>query len=477
MTKKFILAFTSVVLIPILIMVWITRQTTASEVRAFMFPGGMVSREELIRILAEYYQAQGSWSGVETLFATGGRRWRHEWQWGQWVMPAGSGMMHGMMGRMNQRLQIADEEGRVVYDSLNQNIGTKWSAEYLRFVDAIRVENRTVGYLAVEGGMIFSYADERQLLARLNRAAIVAAVTAGGIGLVVAILLSYSLGRPIRELTQAAAQIRSGNLSQRVRVRSQDEIGILAATFNQMADALEKAEQARQRMTADIAHELRNPLAVQRAHLEAMIDGVYPLSIENLQIALEQNQLLLRLVEDLRTLALAESGHLPLDKTTVNVAELIARIGEMFHAQAMERQIRLSLPDWSKDNFSSLEVLGDPMRLEQILGNLLSNALRYTPAGGEIAIGLEKTREQVKIMVKDSGPGIPEKDLPHIFERFYRADRSRSRAEGGSGLGLTIARNLAVAHGGWLEAMNSPRGGAIFILSLPTKRKEDAVSS
>ena len=465
MTRKFIVAFAIIVFVSVASVVWIARQSTASEVRAFMFPGGMVSRDEMLQTLGEFYQTHQSWSEVDSLFTrgSGGRGFGRQNRGG---MQGPNGMMHGMM--MNQRIQVADENGLVVYDSANQqNVGSKWTTDSFALADEIRVGNQTVGYLLIKGGMMFSRADESRLMQRLNRAAIVAAAIGGGLGLLAAVFLSISLGRPIQELTQAARQIRAGNLSQRVKVHKGDEIGLLAETFNQMAEALEKAEQTRRTMTADIAHELRNPLAVQRAHLEALIDGVYPLSGASLQTILEQNQLLTRLVEDLRTLALAESGQLSLEKTVVGVQELITRISATFQAQATERQICLSLPDWSKDGIAFLEVSGDPMRLEQILGNLLSNALRYTPTGGEIKISVEDAGEQVKIMVMDSGPGIPEADLPYIFERFYRADRSRSRAEGGSGLGLTIARNLAVAHGGWLEAANSPQGGAVFTLTLP----------
>lgn len=464
MIRKFSFAFVGIIAITILAMVYVARQTTANEVRAFMFPGGMVSREELIQALAAYYRQQGSWEGVETLFtrSAGGRGFG--WQnWGG--TPGGGGMMHGMM--MNQHLQVADAQGNVVYDSWGQSLATTLPKGALAMADPIRLGNQIVGYLRIEGGMNFNRADESRLVARLNRAAILAAAIAGGIGLVFAILLSYSLGRPLRALTHAAAQIRAGNLSQRVEVKGKDEIALLAETFNQMAASLEKAEQMRRTMTADIAHELRNPLAVQRAHLEALIDGVYPLTVENLQIVLEQNQLLARLVEDLRTLALAESGHLTLEKTPVRVAEFINRLGETFRPQAAERQIQLGLPAASDPNAEHLQVMGDPLRLEQILGNLISNALRYTPAGGSVEIGVEDLGDRVKVSVRDSGPGIPEADLPYIFERFYRADRSRSRSEGGSGLGLAIARNLAIAHGGWLEAANAPQGGAIFTLILP----------
>ncbi|GAB4473675.1 MAG: ATP-binding protein [Anaerolineales bacterium] len=466
MTKKFFLAFTVIVLISLASMIWIVRQSTANEIRAFMFPGGMVSREEMVQSLAEYFQLQGSWDGVETIFTRGAGGRGFGWQ-NRGGMQGGTGMMHGMM--MDQRIQVVDAEGFIVYDSLNQSAGTQFSKELQPLADEIKVGNQIVGYVYVEGGMIFSRADESRLVQRLNRAAMIAAAIGGGISLLVAIFLSYSLGRPIRELTQAAIQIRSGNLSQRVPVRSRDEIGILAETFNQMADALEKAEQTRRTMTADIAHELRNPLAVQRANLEALIDGVYPLSAENLQTVLEQNILLSRLVDDLRTLALAESGQLSLEKTNVDIIEILIRVAETFRPQAEERNILLILPPQQSNSPS---VYADPMRMEQILGNLLSNALRYTPPYGTIEIGFVESSEQVKITVKDSGPGIPEQDLPHIFERFYRADRSRSRLEGGSGLGLAIARNLAIAHGGWLEAANAPQGGAIFTLTLPKAKDE-----
>ncbi len=464
MTKKFILAFGAIVLITVGVMVWIARLSSANEVRAFMFPGGMVSQEEMIQNLAEYYRLQGSWNDVDTILRGSSGGQRYGWQ-NRGGMHGSGGMMHGMM--MNQRIQIADGQGKVVYDSLNQSIGEQWSADTLALAEVIRMDGQTVGYLMIQGGTMFSRADERRLVEKLNRAALIAGTISGAIGLLLAIFLSFNLMRPIRELTQGAAQIRAGNLAKRVKVYGKDEIGILSETFNRMADSLERAEQTRKTMTADIAHELRNPLAVQRAHLEAMIDGIYPLSVENLQTVLEQNQLLTRLVEDLRTLALAESGQLSLEVAPVNLVELIHRVSDSFQATAAERQIHLILPETSKEDFGSWVVQGDAMRLEQILANLLSNALRYTPPQGKVEISLENVGNQEKIAVKDSGPGIAEADMPYVFERFYRADRSRSRTEGGTGLGLAIARNLAVAHNGWLEAANSPEGGAVFTLTLP----------
>ena len=216
-------------------------------------------------------------------------------------------------------------------------------------------------------------------------------------------------------------------------------------------------------MTADIAHELRNPLAVQRANLEALQDGIYPPTPENLEPILAQNRLLTRLVEDLQTLALADAGELALERTSADFPALVKRAVDRFQTQARVNRIdlKVSLPQ----DCPNIDL--DPGRVEQILGNLLSNALRYTPGGGSIEIRVDCSREEVRLTVHDSGPGIPQEAFPHIFERFYRADKGRSRTEGGSGLGLAIARQLARAHGGDLAAENHPQGGAIFTLALP----------
>ena len=249
-----------------------------------------------------------------------------------------------------------------------------------------------------------------------------------------------------------------------MEIRSDDELARLGHAFNQMADSLQQAEESRRVMTADIAHELRTPLAVQRANLEALQDGVYPLSVENLAPIVEQNHLLIHLVDDLRTLALSDSGQIRLELTPTDLTALAARVVEQFRPQAASQQVSLTLtpPDEPLPPLSL-----DPIRVEQLLANLLSNALRYTPIGGIINVAITTLPKAVQLTVHDSGPGIPEEALPFIFDRFYRADKSRSRSEGGSGLGLAIARNLARAHGGDLTATNHASGGALFTLHLP----------
>ena len=219
-------------------------------------------------------------------------------------------------------------------------------------------------------------------------------------------------------------------------------------------------------MTADIAHELRTPLAVQRAHLEALQDGIYPLSAQNLQPVLDQNETLTRLVEDLRTLALADAGELSLERTWVDLLELVKRVLARFQAAAAERSVALLLES-PQTAAGCMEVWGDPLRLEQILNNLLSNAIRYTPAQKPVHISVICQSDLVEVAMHDSGPGISPEILPHIFERFYRADPARSREEGGTGLGLSIARQLAMAQDGTLTASNHPQGGSVFTLRMP----------
>ncbi|MCD4671774.1 MAG: hypothetical protein K8R77_03835 [Anaerolineaceae bacterium] len=217
-------------------------------------------------------------------------------------------------------------------------------------------------------------------------------------------------------------------------------------------------------MTADIAHELRTPLAVQRASLEALQDGIYELKPENLTPLLEQNRLLTRLVEDLRTLALAEAGQLDLQRTPSDLAKLCTGLAQRFQAPAAQQNtaIRINLAEVCSP------VMVDQQRIEQILTNLLQNALRYTPSGGTIQLTMTCENEYQTIQVHDSGPGIPEDALPNLFKRFYRVDSARSREKGGTGLGLAIARQLAEAHNGTLTAANHPDGSAIFTLRLPS---------
>lgn len=455
MRVRLILSFVGIVIFSIVTVVVLARQGSAAEVRTFMYRGGMVDLNVLVEELQDYYRQHGSWEGAASLLP-GGAAGGH----GQGMGPGGPANQGGMM---RQRFRLADAQGRLISDTAGTSAGQLTASELQQAVP-LRVGLQTVGYLLTEGGMGFTYVEERFLVGRLSRAAVTAGLLAGGLSLLLALALSFILLRPVRQLTQAAARLGQGDLSVRVPVSGEDELAVLGRTFNQMADSLQKAEEARRAMTADIAHELRNPLAVQRASLEALQDGIYPLTAENLQPILEQNLLLSRLVDDLRTLALADAGQLTLERRPGDLAAFVEQVLERFQPQAARQQIQLL---FSRPEQALPSVAFDPLRLDQALSNLLSNAIRYTPAGGSIRLELSCQVETCRLTVHDSGPGIPEEALPYIFDRFYRADRARSRQEGGSGLGLAIARQLVEAHGGTLRAANHPQGGAIFTITLP----------
>lgn len=453
MRSRLLASFAIVLLVSIASVVMIARQTTAREVQAFMFRGSMIELDSLASDLEAYYESAGNWQGVESLLPHG--------------QSQGSGMGRQGAGMMNQRIRLADQGGQVLVDTSTSQPNTVLSAAERQSAVSLQVKGARIGYLLVESGTGMSANASGFLLARLNRAALISALIGGGIALLLALVLAERLARPMRELTQAARQMSKGDLSQRVPIEGKDELAGLGQAFNQMAGSLQQANQNRQAMTADIAHELRTPLSVQRAHLEAIQDGIYPTSPESLQPVLEQNLLLTRLVEDLRTLALADAGQLRLEVVPVEFLGLLDRIVERFQPQAKANGIDLSLIV-----SPALQVVGpilqvDPIRIEQILGNLFSNALRYLSQSGSIVVNVEPRGKTLAIQVRDSGPGIPPEALAHIFERFYRADTSRSRLEGGSGLGLAIARQLAEAHGGTLTAANALPNGAIFTLTLP----------
>jgi len=416
-----------------------------------MFRGGMVGMESLVNSLEQYYKVNGSWAGVDSLLASG-----------RGIRTAN---FNGPFHMMNQRLRIADASGFVIVDSSGLASRNKATSDELN--QAITLQDQAgqkIGYLLIQGGMPVQVGDEIPLINRIGDAAIKAGLIALVIALVLAIILAGQLLKPIQQLTRAAERMTAGDRSQLVKVSGNDEMATLGKSFNTMVDSLRKSEENRKAITADIAHELRTPLAVQRAHLEALQDGIYPLTTENLNPVIEQTALLSRLVEDLRTLALADAGELKLDKTSIDVYDLVDGVVNQFILTSRKNvQLKLEI---NKPSIHPM-VLGDSDRLVQILTNLLSNALHYTPQNGIIMVSVDLAEPLVKISIRDFGPGIQPEDLPNLFTRFYRIERSQDQVEESTGLGLSIARGLALAHGGDLKAANHPDGGAVFTLTLP----------
>ncbi len=455
MRLRLILSFALVVLVALAAVLLITRQGAVREVGRYMTRSAM-GLDAVAGALEQYYRDTGGWQGAEIIL--------QEWAWGQQRgMGQGQGMM---MGRPH--LRLADSAGNVLADTRMEPFGQLTRAERGAAIPLRGGDRAIAGYLLAEAGqgmMMGSGANEQYLLNRLLNAALVAGAISGALALLLALALSYGLLKPVRDLTRAASRMAGGDLSQRVPATTRDEIGALGRAFNQMAESLERAELNRRAMTADIAHELRTPVAVQRAHLEALQDGIYPLTVENLQPILDQTELLTRLVEDLRTLALADAGALRMERVSTDLSALAGRTVDRFRPDADTRQVQLVYNDQTGGSLPPVQV--DPGRIEQIINNLLTNALRHTPVDGSVAVTLCRKGENAVLSVADTGPGIPDEALPRIFERFYRADKARSRESGGAGLGLSIGRQLALAHGGDLTASNRAGSGAEFSLVLP----------
>ncbi|MCL4369361.1 MAG: ATP-binding protein [Chloroflexi bacterium] len=310
---------------------------------------------------------------------------------------------------------------------------------------------------------------ERAFLAGVNRALWLG----GAAAVVVAAVLSWQVSRqitsPLRRLTAAAGRIAGGDLSERVDIKGGDELEMLAAAFNHMADSLEKNEEVRGQLVADIAHELRTPLAILQANIEAMQDGVVEPTPKRLGTLHEETKLLARLVTDLRDLSLAEAGQLPLELGPVDLTAVVRRTVEAVRPLAKSRSI-----DVVEDLLTgSSLVRADAGRVEQVLRNLLDNALRYSEAGGKVSVAIEARPVRaggsptIAVIVSDEGPGISEDDLRHVFDRFYRVDPSRNRATGGSGIGLSLVKYLVEAQGGHAWAKSILGQGSEFGFALP----------
>jgi two-component system OmpR family sensor kinase/two-component system sensor histidine kinase BaeS len=270
---------------------------------------------------------------------------------------------------------------------------------------------------------------------------------------------------PLADVMSAAESLAEGDFSVRVQEKGDQEFVKLAKSFNNMAEELERAEVQRRNLTADVAHELRTPLHILQGNLEGALDGVYQASPEHFRSMLEETKLLQRLVEDLQTLSMAESGTLDFHFQTLKVKDLLIDVLSSFSGRAEERGIELIL-DYPEE-LEDLRLEGDWHRLDQVLGNLVVNALRYTPEGGEIDIRVEEENGKIRIYIQDSGEGIPLEDLPYVFDRFWKGDKSRSRSSGGSGLGLAIARQLVQVHGGTIQVESEAGQGTTFRVELP----------
>jgi two-component system, OmpR family, sensor histidine kinase BaeS len=335
--------------------------------------------------------------------------------------------------------------------------------------EPIVVDGETVGYVITTSNYPARDKLEEAYLNRINQMLLSATVGAVTLALLLSFLFARSLSKPLHEIASAIKSLAHGNLEQQVPVRSRDEVGQVAIAFNQMSVELAQANRLRRQMTADIAHELRTPLSVLVGYLESVREGLLKPNPERFKIIHEEARHLQVLVDDLRTLSLADAGELHLNEQWIAPEELISLTAAAFSHQAEQQHITLSVcpePD--------LPLLyADPDRLLQVLSNLVSNALRHTPDQGKITLTARKDAERVVLSIQDTGSGIEPEHLPHIFERFYRADASRHQNQNESGLGLAITKSFVEAHGGTISASSNPGEGTTITIQLPVKDDSD----
>jgi two-component system sensor histidine kinase BaeS len=320
-----------------------------------------------------------------------------------------------------------------------------------------------IGYVGFPEFVRPSNVNELRFLQQQTRTFATIAVLTIGVCMILALPFSRQLVRPVKRLSHAARALAAGRYDVRISAHSSDEIGQLSRDFNHLAQTLEKHEHARQQWMADIAHELRTPLAVMLANLEAIEDGVRRADAEQIKQLHGQVIQLTRVVNDLHELSMADIGALNYQMELVSLPGIVHNAVQMTRTSLEAAGIRVDERPPPVD----LKVLGDVNRLQQLFGNLLSNTLAYTDRGGQLRISITQQADRAVVDFEDSAPGVPESALPRLFDRLYRVDTSRSRAKGGSGLGLAICASIVEAHHGEISARHSPLGGLWIRVSIP----------
>ena len=421
--------------------------------------------------LAEFYDSNGGWAGVQ-------------------------GFVDRASFQSEREIVVRDANGDIVADSRNRRFrhdGRRWrtfsdhesddhhrplppptlftridsggvpvgsavvlTREHGRPIPVIPLDQATAGLEQVEPPL-------SRLADAVRKSLILAGIVGGAVGILLVLLLSRRALRSVGNLTSAARSLGAGDLSSRAEVTGNDEIAELGQAFNSMADALEDSERQRRAMVSDVAHELRTPLANIQGYIEALQDGLLEPDAATLDTVHQQAMHLNRLVDDLRLLAATEARELGLEPEPTTIGSIIERVAASFRPMADAGSVALAT-----DAAEPLPVLNiDRLRIEQVVGNLVDNAVRHTPPGGSVTIAAFQHNDGVRVVVADTGVGIPADALPHVFDRLYRADPSRGRTTGGTGLGLTIARQLVEAHGGTIWAESEAGAGSRFGFDLP----------
>jgi signal transduction histidine kinase len=404
----------------------------------FLTSSSSPALSDVANTLEAYYLGKGSWEGVEEVFVSSDRF---------------ESRNTGLLVDNNYHLILEGREDPAL------TIGSTYQVQDNDLVHPLTVRGQTVGYLVIQQSSI---ADRFMFVGAIFIPITIIMFFLAVFLVIVATLLIRRFVNPLADMIFAAREVADGKLDTRIPKKGPQDLQSLSESFNEMASSLERNDRERRDMLADIAHELRTPLSVIRGRLEGIVDGIYSENGPQVSMALEQTYLMQRLVDDLRLLTLVETRQLAFDKRDVNLTNIIHSIIDMFSAEAQEKRIALAFSEQS----GNLTAHIDPQRFEQVISNLVGNAIRYVPEGSKVWVSAWENEEGVNITVNDNGQGLPDEDLPYIFNRFWRKDKSRSRSTGGTGLGLAIARQLIEAQGGTIEARNLPEGGLQVLIVL-----------
>ncbi len=455
-TTRLILAFLLIGITVLALASGITYWLTARQFRQF---SSDQARNRFVADMAFYYQSHGSWDGVLEYYQL------RNASASPFTGPPGAPELTTHPSQPPPQtifFALVGQDGRVLIPSGQYTTGEVVPQAILSLGTAVTVDSVQVGTALVTGSPPPLGGPEQRYLVNTNLALLYAALVGLALALVLGVVLARALTHPIRDLTAAIHAMAAGDLNQRVAVRSADELGELAAAFNHMSADLDRLTQSRRQMTADIAHDLRNPLTVIGGYIESIREGVLKPTPSRLEAIQAEVRHLERLVDDLRTLSQAEAGELRLNREPVSLHQLLEAAAQSYRPLAEKQGIKLKT-DVPKD-VPELDI--DPDRMAQVLGNAITNSLRYTEPPGEITLRVSRDTHGVILTVSDTGKGISPEALPHVFDRFYRGDASRTRGEE-SGLGLAIAKSIVEAHGGEISAISAPGMGTTLKIALP----------
>lgn len=456
--SKLSLSYVMVIILCVLLVSGVTNYFSDKHFREYVKQNQEQRNRDIVTQLSRQYREDGGWNdeGIEGIGV--------------------DALENGLI------IKVRDRDGILLWDATKHNNGM------CRRIIAQMSNNMSKRYPYIEGtyaeiphaiydtldkvgtveigsyGPYYLNAHDLSFINTLNRVLL----GAGGVSVLFALaaghIMAKRLTSPISKVIQSAQSIEKGNFRDRIRNGSDTvEINQLTSTINNLAETMERQEALRKRLTADLAHELRTPLATLQSHMEAMIDGIWKPETERLKSCHTEIVRISKMIDDLERLAHYEGENLVLNKDSFDVTGLIKRLVQNFESDFLSKDIAIAVRGGRS------EIYADKDKISQVLVNLLSNALKYTPQGGKVTISVREKKDMTQIVVKDNGQGIPKEDLPYIFERLYRADKSRNRLTGGSGIGLTIARSIVAAHGGTIEVNSTEGQGTEFIVSLPLR--------